>query len=59
MGQKVSFERWMQLFDAKLMKELGAGHECFPDWDYWGAWDSELSVNEAYEDWREDQEQNF
>jgi hypothetical protein len=55
----MSFEKWMATFDAALVREFGADSSCFPDWDYWGYWDSDVTVKEALQDWIEDQSENY
>ncbi len=55
----MSFEAWMDKLDKALVERFVAGSEWFPDWDYWGYWDSDVSVEEALEDWIEDQNKNY
>ena len=43
----MTFEDWLQMADAKIIKQTGMTRECFPDWEWWGAFDDGLTFSEA------------
>jgi len=50
----MTFEDWLIMADAIIIARTGMTRECFPDWDWWNAFDDGLSFSEAVEDFLED-----
>ena len=55
----MTFEKWMAKFDKLCVAKFGAPSICFPDWYFYSAWDNDMSVEEAFELWIEDQKENY
>jgi len=55
MMERMEFERWMCKFENELVRQTGGfTTSMLPDWDFWGAWDSDMEVKEAVEEFLED-----
>lgn len=52
----MDFETWLSMADGIVIKRTGMDRECFPDWDWWMAFDDGLSFSEAANDFLEELE---
>jgi len=43
----MSFDDWMAAVDECLEENFGVVSDDLPDWDFWNAWDSGMSVAKA------------
>jgi hypothetical protein len=50
----MTFEDWLKMADAIIIKRTGMDRESFPDWEWWGAFDDGLTFSEAVGDFLED-----
>jgi hypothetical protein len=42
----MSFERWMQDVDLRVLRALGIGVADLPDRNFWDAWDADVTAAE-------------
>ena len=50
----MTFEDWLQMADAIIIKRTGMDRDSFPDWEWWGAFDDGLTFSEATDMFLED-----
>lgn len=49
----VSFKGWMAEFEKALEAQTGMTSDMLPDWDFWSAWNSDMEIDEALEEFLE------
>lgn len=50
----MTFEQWLEMADAIIIKRTGLDRESWPDWNWYDAFDDGLTFSEAVEDFLED-----
>lgn len=50
----MTFEQWIEMADAIIIKRTGLDRESWPDWNWYDAFEDGLTFSEAVEDFLED-----
>ena len=50
----MTFETWLEMADAIIVRQTGLDRDSFPDWDWWNAFDDGLTFSEAVDMFLED-----
>lgn len=50
----MTFEQWLAMADAIIIKRTGLDRESWPDWNWWDAFDEGLTFSEAVDMFIED-----